>query len=141
MTRQIEFVDTDMAGIMHFSNFFRLMEATEHAFLMSLGFSLHRAVDDVHVLWPRVQTGCEYFAPLIAEDRVDIQLRVRERADKWIRYDFLFVKKDEDGEMDVAEGTLKAVCARLDPASSRIEAIEIPGSIASAIDQRMMEVG
>jgi len=29
LTRPVDFVETDMAGIMHFSNFFRFMEATE----------------------------------------------------------------------------------------------------------------
>ena len=37
LTRRIEFAETDMAGIVHFSNFFRMMEATEHAFFRSLG--------------------------------------------------------------------------------------------------------
>ena len=36
MKRQVEFADTDMAGIMHFANFFRFMEVTEHAFYRSL---------------------------------------------------------------------------------------------------------
>src|SRR5260221_14772436 len=39
-TRRVEFSDTDMAGIMHFSNFFRFMEATETAFMRSLGLSV-----------------------------------------------------------------------------------------------------
>ena len=32
-TRRIEFGDTDMAGIVHFANFFRFMEAAECEFL------------------------------------------------------------------------------------------------------------
>jgi len=31
-TRRVEFAETDMAGIVHFSNFFRMMESTEHAY-------------------------------------------------------------------------------------------------------------
>jgi acyl-CoA thioester hydrolase len=31
-TRRIEFPDTDMAGIVHFSRFFVFMEAAEHEF-------------------------------------------------------------------------------------------------------------
>ena len=41
LTRRIEFAETDMAGIVHFANFYRMMEVTEHAFFRSLGFSLH----------------------------------------------------------------------------------------------------
>ena len=40
--RQVEFSETDMAGLMHFSNFFRFMESTEHAFFRSLGLALHQ---------------------------------------------------------------------------------------------------
>ena len=33
-SRRVEFVDTDMAGIVHYSNFFRFMEAAEVSFLL-----------------------------------------------------------------------------------------------------------
>ena len=46
-TRRIEFAETDLAGIVHFSNFFRMMEAAEHAFFRSLGFSIHSYEDSV----------------------------------------------------------------------------------------------
>ena len=38
--RKIEFSDTDMAGIVHFSRFFIFMETAEHEFLRSLGTSV-----------------------------------------------------------------------------------------------------
>ena len=41
LTRRIEFAETDMAGIVHFANFFRMMESTEHAFFRSLGLTIH----------------------------------------------------------------------------------------------------
>ena len=40
LTRRVEFAETDMAGIVHFANFFRMMEAAEHAFFRSVGFSI-----------------------------------------------------------------------------------------------------
>ena len=56
-SRFVEFSDTDMAGIMHFSAFFRYMEAAEHELLRSLGFSVYSEIDgDVDQLsraWPR----------------------------------------------------------------------------------------
>ena len=39
-TRRVEFSDTDMAGIVHYANFFRFMETAEHGFYRSLGFSV-----------------------------------------------------------------------------------------------------
>ena len=44
-SRFVEFADTDMAGIMHFSAFFRYMEAAEHELLRSLGFSVYSEID------------------------------------------------------------------------------------------------
>jgi len=62
--RRIEFYETDMAGIVHFSNFFRFMEATEHAFFRSLGLALHRD-DGAHMSgWARVDARCTYRLPL-----------------------------------------------------------------------------
>ena len=40
ITRRVEFGDTDMAGIMHFANYFRFMEVAETDFLHSLGMSV-----------------------------------------------------------------------------------------------------
>ena len=37
--RRIEFADTDMGGIVHFSRYFIFMETAEHQFLESLGIS------------------------------------------------------------------------------------------------------
>ena len=39
-SRRIEFADTDMAGIVHFANFFRFMEAPQKKFLRWLGLSV-----------------------------------------------------------------------------------------------------
>ena len=39
-TRRVEFGDTDMAGIAHFANFFRYMEAAETDFLLARGLSV-----------------------------------------------------------------------------------------------------
>ena len=43
--RFVEFSDTDMAGIAHFSAFFRYMESAEHALLRSLGLSVFQKLD------------------------------------------------------------------------------------------------
>jgi len=40
LVRRVEFIETDMVGIVHYSNFSRYMEAAEHAFFRSLGISV-----------------------------------------------------------------------------------------------------
>ncbi|MBL8848408.1 MAG: acyl-CoA thioesterase, partial [Planctomycetaceae bacterium] len=37
--RRVQFSETDMAGIVHFANFFRWMEEAEHEYFRSLGLT------------------------------------------------------------------------------------------------------
>ena len=66
--RRVEFHETDLAGIVHFSNFFRYMEDCEHAFYRSLGYSVHEMDDGEggSVLWPAASelmpTTCTSFS-------------------------------------------------------------------------------
>src|SRR4051794_36919111 len=99
MIRRVEFAETDLAGIMHFSNFFRMMEATEHAFFRSLGFSIHEQQADAAIGWPRVSASCEYQRPLRFEEEVEIHLIVAEVRPRSIRYAFIFRKAADGSEV------------------------------------------
>ena len=55
MQRTVEFSDTDMAGIMHFANYFRFMEVVEHTFFRSLGLKLHGQADGNVFGWARAE--------------------------------------------------------------------------------------
>src|SRR5438552_19155244 len=79
LMRSVEFFETDMVGIVHYSNFFRNMEAAEHAFFRSLGISVVTRQVDPPVGWPRVHAECDYRQPLHFEDEVEIQLLVSEK--------------------------------------------------------------
>ena len=76
ITRRVQFADTDMAGVLHFSNYFRYMEEVEHAFWRSLGRSVVTP-EGLHTMsWPRVAVSCEYFAPARFEDEVALTFRL-----------------------------------------------------------------
>ena len=45
-TRRIEFCETDMAGIVHFANFYIFMEQAEHELFRTLGLELIDRQDD-----------------------------------------------------------------------------------------------
>jgi acyl-CoA thioester hydrolase len=132
LTRQVEFSDTDMAGIMHFSNFFRFMEAAEHAFFRSLGTSIHPAGSELG--WPRVHAGCDFKYPLRFEDVVEIRLLVREKKEKSIVYTFVFRKLNEQPAREVARGTLAVACVKRDKPGGRMRGIPIPKAIADKIE-------
>src|SRR3954453_13229274 len=92
VTRRVEFSETDMAGIVHYSNFFRYMETAEHGFFRSLGFSIFTAQVDPPVGWPRVHAECDYQQPLLFEDVIEIHLLVSEKRSKTLTYKFRFRK-------------------------------------------------
>jgi YbgC/YbaW family acyl-CoA thioester hydrolase len=134
--RQVEFSDTDMAGIMHFSRFFTFMEATEHAFYRSLGMSVDMEKTDksLGVGWPRVKAECEYKKPLRFEEIVDIHLIVREIRNRSVRYEFIFSKPDGSQIVEVARGRLTVVCVSKDKQNNQMKAVTIPPEIRNKLE-------
>jgi YbgC/YbaW family acyl-CoA thioester hydrolase len=133
IVREVEFSDTDMAGIMHFSNFFRFMEAAEHGFFRSLGFSIH-TTNPEPLGWPRVHADCDFRAPLRFEDSVEVRLLVREKREKSLGYSFIFRKLNADPPAEVARGTLTVVCVRRDHSTGQMTGVAIPSVIAEKIE-------
>jgi YbgC/YbaW family acyl-CoA thioester hydrolase len=132
LTRQVEFSETDMAGILHFSNFFRYMEAAEHAFFRSLGTSIHAAGNDLG--WPRVHVECDFKHPLRFEDVVEIRLFVREKKKKSLVYTFVFRKLNEQPAREVARGTLAVACVKHAKRGGKMKGVPIPKAIADKIE-------
>lgn len=134
LTQRVEFSHTDMAGIVHFTNFFRYMESTEHAFYRSLGFSVHGEHDSQTIGFPRVQASCHFSAPLCFEDRVETHLLVREIKAKSIAYDFVFRKLDGERSEEVARGQLTIVCVVNPRPSGPMRAVAIPQTIRQQLE-------
>jgi YbgC/YbaW family acyl-CoA thioester hydrolase len=134
---RIEFADTDMAGIAHFANYFRFMEMAEHAFLRSLGLSVHAKIDGRTVSWPRVHTECSYKAPLRFEEEVEIHVVVRDKTRNAIVYDFHFLKQNGT---TAARGRIKVVCVAIDAETKQMSVIGIPPVIDEKIDQAPTEL-
>lgn len=126
--RKIEFVDTDMAGIVHFTRFFVFMETAEHEFLRSLGTSVATEWNGDKIGWPRLAASCEYLRPLRFEDEVDIHLSVSRKSEKSLTYQFHFMHQGAD----VARGTVTTVCCVCNP-GEKLRAIPMPDFIANQI--------
>ena len=137
--RRVEFSDTDMAGIMHFSNFFRFMETAEHAFYRSLNFSVVERESLPRLGWPRVHASCDYHRPLRFEDLVEIHLLVEEKRSKAIRYQIRFYKLTGDQREEVARGHLTIVCVT-HGSDGVMKASVIPPEIASKIESAPPEL-
>jgi acyl-CoA thioester hydrolase len=134
MTHRVEFADTDTAGIIHFASYFRYMEVTEHAFFRSLGFSIMTRTPEFHVGWPRVHVSCDFKRPLRFEDEVEVHLRVREKREKSLSYDFIFRTVNGVPGVEVARGSLTVVCVAVDPRTDQMKAVPIPDAIARQIE-------
>lgn len=131
--RRVEFSETDMAGIVHFSNFFRYMESAEHAFFRSLGHSIVTSTTNPPVGWPRVHADCDYTKPLRFEDEVEIELTVLEKRSRALKHGFRFFKISGEEREQVATGTIVAVCVQKGP-DGTMGACPIPDEIASQIE-------
>jgi len=142
--RRVEFADTDVAGIMHFSNFFRFMEVTEHAFYRSLGFSVHpfrrtgEPGPEPAVGWPRVHASADFRQPLHFEEEIEIELLVEEIRSKTIGYFFRFWKhpdREPDRREIAAVGRFTVVAVSMDPESGRMKAVAVPEEIRAVIQE------
>jgi YbgC/YbaW family acyl-CoA thioester hydrolase len=132
LERRIEFADTDMAGIVHFANFFRFMESAEHAFFRSLGFVLHEQAAGNVRGFARVHADCDYLRPLHYPDLVRIELLVREKTASSLAYDFVFFD-ERGGERPVARGSLKVVHVARGPQDDRLRTAPMPKEVFERI--------
>ena len=124
ITRTVEFAETDMAGIMHFANFFRWMEACETSLYRSLNLPLISFVPGQVVGWPRVSASCDYRAPLRFNDTVEVKLFVKKLGRRSVVYLFQFRKAG----VLCAQGEITAVCVTTDARGAMVSA-PIPADV------------
>ncbi len=126
LRRRVHFYETDAAGIVHFSAFFRYMEEAEHALWREAGLSIHPSGGDIG--FPRVATSFEFHRPLRFEQEFDVWMRIVAMTRKTIRYACLVTQ----GETKIATGSLTIACVRRRP-DELMTAIEIPPEIAACL--------
>jgi YbgC/YbaW family acyl-CoA thioester hydrolase len=129
--RRIEFGDTDMAGMVHFANFFRFMESAEVEFLRSKGLSVSLPWEGQKIGFPRVSAACDYLRPARFEDVLDVTVRLQAVGKKSVTYEFEFSK----GAEMVARGQVTSVCCRV-IGDHQIGSIEIPASLRAILEQK-----
>ena len=118
--RRIEFCDTDMAGIVHFSNYFRFMEAAECEFLRSRGLTVSWHEGDKRFGFPRVSATCSYVKPVRFEDVLTIGVTVEKIGRKSIEYRFDF---SHDGQTIATGRTTAVFCQTGD--TGHLDSLEI----------------
>jgi acyl-CoA thioester hydrolase len=128
-TRRVEFGDTDLAGIVHFANFFRYMEAAETAYLRSLGASVKLEWEGRAIGFPRVAASCDYVQPAFFEDLLDIEVRIEKIGRRSVAYSFDFRR----GGILLAKGKVTSVCCLT--GAYPIQSIEIPATFRALLER------
>ena len=126
--RRVQFAETDMAGIAHFSNYFRWMEEVEHAFFRSLGMSVMMRHGDGDITWPRVSVSCDYSGPVRFEDELDLRLRVAKVGGKSLVFEVDVMKGGER----VALGKMTSVCCTI--VGGTMRSVTIPAEIRAKLE-------
>ena len=127
--RRVEFADTDMAGIIHFTKFFNYMEEAEHAFLRSRGLSVVMMHQGRKLGWPRVAASCDFIKPVRFEDVLDIELKLARIGEKSLTYGFHFTK---DGEA-IATGQLTTCCCEVRP--DGMQGLPLPADLRAVLER------
>jgi acyl-CoA thioester hydrolase len=125
--RRVQFHETDAAGIVHFSCFFRYMEEAEHALWREAGLSIARG--HAGLGFPRVAAGFEFHRPLRFEDEFDVSIRIAAIEQKTIRYACELTRRDDR----IATGSLTIICVSK-RGDEPMKAMAIPPDIAARFE-------
>ena len=134
--RRVEFRDTDMARIVHFSVFFTYMEEAEHQLLRHLGLGVISDIDGQKISFPRVAAKCNYRNAIRFEEEIDIEVAVQKIGTKSVTYAFKMFRAD----VPVADGEVTTVCCRFDNRhDGRPESMPIPASVVQLLTRYLVE--
>ena len=123
LKRRVQFYETDMAGIVHFSWFFRYLEEAEHTMWREAGLSI---AGGLGVGWPRVAASFEFHRPLRFEDEFEVHLRIVAKDARTIEYEGIITKGDER----IATGRMTIKCVRKD-SNGLMRSVDMPPEIDS----------
>lgn len=124
--RRVQFAETDLAGIVHFSTMFRYMEEAEHALWRSVGLSIAERGSSLG--WPRLSAALEFRNPLRFEDEFEVDVRIVALKTRTIDYEFILRR----GDTLIAVGSISAICVRKG-ADGTMRAAEIPEGVAAGL--------
>ena len=129
-----------MAGLVHFSNFFKYMETAERDFFEAAGVDLIRTKPCELVGWPRARAECKFSAPLRFRDTIDIHLAVKSVKDRAIDYQFRIFRRNKDGSRTQAgKGHMTTILAKLDE-SGELQSTELSDDLRKRICEAPAEV-
>ena len=127
--RRVEFAETDAAGMVHFSMFFRYMEESEHAFWRAAGLNIWESGE--HLSWPRISATFDFKAPLKFQDEFDVHTTMGAVSRSTIQWNHTLKR----GDVVIGSGSVTAVCVKKSPDGS-MKSAEIPPEILTRLRAR-----
>lgn len=124
--RRVLFAETDAAGIVHFSNYFRYFEDAEHALWRQSGLCIHPGNSPIG--WPRVSASCDFHRALKFEDEFDVVVAIAEITTRTVRYEGTITRNGER----IASGSWKIACVARMPDGS-MKSTDMPADVADRL--------
>jgi acyl-CoA thioester hydrolase len=126
-TLRVNWVDTDAAEVVHFSNYFRFFERAEEEFYRHLGITFKDIRENYKIWLPRIEAFCKYKAPARFNDLLTIELSIEEIREKSVKFGFS-IRKNKTSQL-LAEGYIVVVAADKEAGV----AVKIPKEIAEKL--------
>ena len=132
--RRVEFRDTDMAQIVHFSVFFTYMEEAEHDFLRSLELGVFSEHQEDTISCHRVAAECNYRYAIRFEDEIEVRVAIQRIGKSSVTWQHQIFK----GEVPVADGTVTTVCCKISH-GGKPEPVNIPQSFVDKLSPFLVD--
>ena len=126
LRRRVQFYETDAAGIVHFSTFFRYMEEAEHALWRAAGLTIARAGEATG--WPRLAATFDFRAPLRFEDEFDVAVRIANVTRRSLQYEFTLTRE----EVVIGKGTITTSYVSKAPGQP-MASLDLPEGVVSRL--------
>ncbi|MFZ4451191.1 acyl-CoA thioesterase [Salibacterium aidingense] len=124
---KVRWGDTDAAAIVFYPNFYKWMDEATHELLEKAGWPLSTLQKDENIILPLLEAFCQFKAPLMHEDRINIESEVTEAAAKVFTVRHTFFKEGNIG----AEGYEKRAWTSI--ADTAPKAVPMPDSIRTLL--------
>jgi acyl-CoA thioester hydrolase len=130
--RRVEFAETDAAGMVHFSVFFRYMEEAEHAIWRHAGMDIFASHETNS--WPRISAKFDFKAPLRFQDAFEVRSEMGAVTRSTIQWAHVLVR----GDQVIGHGTVTTVYVDKSRDGS-IKSAAIPEDILSKLRAALAE--
>jgi acyl-CoA thioester hydrolase len=124
--RRVEFAETDAAGMVHFSVFFRYMEEAEHDLWRKAGLNIWESGENLS--WPRISAQFDFKSPLKFQDEFEVRTEMGKVTRSTIQWNHTITR----GDVVIGNGSVTAICVKKS-ADGSMKSTELPATVVAAL--------